>query len=434
MNNLRIFVGFYLQLFTVTYLFTRPYRQDFNLKLLTKLNIFLIFLSFLYVFSISFFNDQTIIFGFFVLYNFLAFIGYFFIIPKYFKYKFFYLELIILFRIFVQLVVAFYNCYVYGNLKGGYLYYFDSVLLIVIITLTSFPLMVMFCDRLIDLLVLAPKKVLKPYFFIIPVCSTTFLGFAYIYVFFHKFLTNYFIFISLFFVLYSLCYFLIIYNVVEKSTNVFIFNFQNEILKNKMENLEKQNIQTRMLKHDIKNHLNILSIMLDKKQYEQMANYLNQLVGEAKKIDVNMFSRNPYINGIINYVIEKRNNPNVEVCADIDIDSYEPLSDLEFINIVINVLNNAFDAYEHAQNKEKIDISIKKQNEYLIISCANAIYNEIVEDDNGKIKTTKQDNDNEHGYGLAIVERIVKEHDGRFYIKHDKIFMLTIMLKVKKDV
>lgn len=434
MNNLRIFFGFYLQLVTITYLFTRPYRQDLNLKLLIRLNIFLAFLSLLYVFSISFFDEQYIILGFFVLYNFLAFVGYFFIIPNYFKFKFFYLEFIILFRIFIQLVVAFYNCYSHCDLKGGYLYYFDNILLITVLTIVLLPIMIRLCDKLIDLLVLAPKKVLKPYFFVIPVCSITFLGLVYIYIFFHKFLINYFVFISLFFVLYSLCYYLIIYNIIEKSTNAFIFNFQNEILKSKMENLEQQNIQTRMLKHDIKNHLNILSIMLDKKKYDDMANYLKQLVGEVKKIDVNIFSRNPYINGIINYVIDKRNNPNVEVCADIEIDSYEPLNDLEFINIIMNILNNAFDAYEDGKNKEKIEISIKKQNDYLIIQCTNAIYKKIIKDEDGKIKTTKQNLDNEHGHGLAIVERIVKEHDGRFLIKHDKIFMLTVMVKVKKDV
>ena len=65
------------------------------------------------------------------------------------------------------------------------------------------------------------------------------------------------------------------------------------------EELENNQEQIRKLRHDMKNHLNVLSLLLKEQKDEDAREYLKSLSGEFSA-NLRLFCKNPTLNAVLN--------------------------------------------------------------------------------------------------------------------------------------
>lgn len=112
----------------------------------------------------------------------------------------------------------------------------------------------------------------------------------------------------------------------------------------------------------------------------------------------------------------------------IEVFSTLPFTDREIISLFGNLLDNALEACEKINDKERwIKIKIKKKNLLLYIEIANAL-EEMPKQIQKEFVSNKKDN-GLHGYGMKNIQDIVKKYDGIFEYKvyeDHLIFMISI--------
>ena len=114
-----------------------------------------------------------------------------------------------------------------------------------------------------------------------------------------------------------------------------------------------------------------------------------------------------------------------------DGDAFNDMSNSDVYFLLVNIIDNAIEAVEHIQEKEKriITLTASKKQGVLVIEETNYYKGEIAFNKDGSLKTTKVDNAKYHGYGTKSIMYIVKNYDGKVeYQTKDNIFILRIVI------
>lgn len=209
-----------------------------------------------------------------------------------------------------------------------------------------------------------------------------------------------------------------------------IFKRQTEIYSNQL----KIHIQTenkiRSLQHDLKNHMQELYHMAQQGETGSIVNYIEQMYRVIKNPKEYCFSGNKEIDGIINYMIEKSGKALKDIQIDVQIPEYLKVSTYDMNVLLGNLLENAIDAAIKTEEKFlKLVITFDKGILYIYI--INSYAGEIRKKSK-KIITTKKDEE-QHGYGLENVRKIVETYNGTLDINYDSNrFEVNVMLYTLK--
>lgn len=172
--------------------------------------------------------------------------------------------------------------------------------------------------------------------------------------------------------------------------------------------------ETKRFRHDILNHLLQLQSYQRKGMYVELGIYLEQLMQnvqnlKAKKITVG----NDIIDVILNYYLLNIRECKVSIEGLVANDL--PITQTDLCSIIANLINNAVEATEKAQNPQ-IHIVFCQGKDFLKVQVENTYGANPKFDKNRNFITTKQDR-NRHGYGTKIIKRIVKKYHGEYEMK-----------------
>ncbi|MGN0643113.1 MAG: sensor histidine kinase [Huintestinicola sp.] len=169
----------------------------------------------------------------------------------------------------------------------------------------------------------------------------------------------------------------------------------------------------RKIRHDIKNHLRNVSVLLENDCREEAAALIRQLDDEAEEIGIELSQSTG--SGIIDAVISCK----AAVCENKGIRFTYHLEPLPKINIsaadissvLSNLLDNAIEA-AYGSDKKAVDIKIFIYKDYLSIVTVNS-YCHIVNGGDGKLVTTKTDKEL-HGWGMNIISDTAEKYNGNY--------------------
>lgn len=203
---------------------------------------------------------------------------------------------------------------------------------------------------------------------------------------------------------------------------------ENRMYLKQLEILEQSRQNMRILRHDLKNHMQLISLYLEDGEYEKATSYigsmneLQNVKGEYAK------TGNIAIDSILNYKLEViENRSECKLNIQINIPAELKIAEVDLNIILGNLLDNAEEALQKSKEKY-LDICIKYENGILYISIYNSYDGIIDEDSSGRFKTQKK-NYAKHGYGLQSVERVVKKYDGLMKTSYDKqLFRVDLFL------
>ena len=97
-----------------------------------------------------------------------------------------------------------------------------------------------------------------------------------------------------------------------------------------------------------------------------------------------------------------------------------------------NLIDNCIEAVSRLPEDEvrNIQVMVRRDKGFVIVTTENPFQGEL-QWTGGRLRTSKPDQDN-HGFGLLSIEKIVKKYDGRYSIStDDHIFAMNIVFPVK---
>lgn len=204
--------------------------------------------------------------------------------------------------------------------------------------------------------------------------------------------------------------------------------FENDLELNYCNMLEDKLQQTKLMRHDFKEHLRILETYINSDNGNAI-DYLKSIKLKNDEIEILNYTNNKVLNILLS---EKQ-----KICASKEIDlkihtsdiDFDFMKDIDIVSIFSNLLNNAIESSVKS-NKKIIYINLYKMNKsFLVIKIDNSCDQKPVEK-NGFYQTTKI-SDGEHGIGLKSVAKTLKNYNGDLRLQYnieDKIFSAMIMI------
>ena len=192
--------------------------------------------------------------------------------------------------------------------------------------------------------------------------------------------------------------------------------------KNHYEYLDKREKETKKFRHDLRNHMQMLSNFARNHQYGEFDKYLETIEMKIESFGNLVTVHNGIVDAVINQFYSKaiQNNIKMEVRGrfpeDCAIDAYD------LCTIFSNVLSNALEAAIETDEK-LVTVECRYTDKNIIVVVTNSFIN----DGNETIKTRKDDLDY-HGYGLENTKDSVDKYHGVFDIEtKDNLFILKIL-------
>lgn len=219
-----------------------------------------------------------------------------------------------------------------------------------------------------------------------------------------------------------------IYSIVENRHKITSLEVQNTLVeaenlsisidKNNREELEK-------IKHDIKNQLSYVNLLLKQDKKEEAINYIDNYVN-SQEVLFSFSCSNNVINSIINLELSKAKVYGVKMNLKIVVPPILPFDDNDIVSLLTNMIDNALENYYKIDDNSVISVCILKQNDYIRFFVSNPI--DINKYDKNNVIKTRKDGKN-HGYGTKIIKNIASKYNGyvEFEIE-DNRFICDVLL------
>lgn len=195
--------------------------------------------------------------------------------------------------------------------------------------------------------------------------------------------------------------------------------------KDMAEEIKSLNKKTRTLKHDMKNHIIVITSYLNDGQYDEAKSYLSKISDNLNKMYTYIETGNSLLNYIINTKLQFAKENNIDVKAEIENLSFEQIGSVDFSALLNNLLDNAIEASLNSNHKE-IVVNILRKRGYDTILVKNKISKSVLNDNPNLISTKK--NKEEHGYGLKHIKALVDKYEGMIDIYEEEDFFCVYVV------
>lgn len=203
---------------------------------------------------------------------------------------------------------------------------------------------------------------------------------------------------------------------------------QIAMYRNEFEIIQESDKSIRLLRHDLKKHLLLLSAYMEEGRYEKAGEYVKELGQELFTEGEYVKTGNGSVDSIVNYMLAKaeKQGAKIQVSLQVPQESFMPDFDL---NILLgNLFENALEALEKVE-RGRLDFYMSYDRQVLYISLCNSFDGKVKKSGNAYL-TTKQEK-GDHGMGILAMEHIVKKYSGEMKMEHtDIMFGTDIILYV----
>ena len=189
-----------------------------------------------------------------------------------------------------------------------------------------------------------------------------------------------------------------------------IETYQRELLDTHFQEVDTMYKQIRGWRHDYRNHIQTLKVLVENGNIEEVKEYLDKLDVDLNTIDTVVKTGNTMADAILNSKISLAKSKNINVIVDAHIPIKLKTSELDLCVIIGNLFDNAIEASSALpENERVIRVYMDMKNTQLYISFTNFTAVKKQKKINNLFTTIKGSN---HGLGLIQIDRIIKRLDG----------------------
>lgn len=212
----------------------------------------------------------------------------------------------------------------------------------------------------------------------------------------------------------------------EKQKNIELVEMQNRMLSKSLEDTERAFDLWRESIHNYKNNIITLAQLTEQGKTAEVKEYLKD---EIQQLGIKMnyaMTGNKVIDAVLATKKNSAEHKGINFYANGNIPDKCVIDDIDFTNIIGNLLDNAIEAAEKVENGN-VSIVIKPQKKFIIIKVKNSYDG----NKNNELKTTKKDKEY-HGIGLKSIKRIVEKYQGEFELefKEKEVEATALLLNV----
>ncbi len=184
-------------------------------------------------------------------------------------------------------------------------------------------------------------------------------------------------------------------------------------------------------RHELKNNYLYIRSLLEKRQLNELEEYLDNEIGE-KMDELSVVSTgNTMIDYLVNRKIAEAQKKHIRIYTEILLPKDISVDEDRFSTIFLNLINNAIEACEGIERSD-IHISLKCIKNYFCCEVSNKTNPDRILA-NPQLNTTKKDKEN-HGLGLKIVRETIDECSGIFKTElKGNYFWAKVMIPMSKE-
>ena len=174
------------------------------------------------------------------------------------------------------------------------------------------------------------------------------------------------------------------------------------------ETICEQYEEIRNIRHDIKQHLSVVSGLQLEGKYNEAQKYISEISSNIAKIEMFMDVGNDFVNAILNSKLSLAKSKGIGVLCSSS-SRVDGINEYDLCNLVGNILDNAIAAAEKTDNAI-VEVSIASDKFKLLIKVANSIAESVL-DKNPTLKTSKSTSVL-HGFGTKSIRSIAQKYSG----------------------
>lgn len=178
--------------------------------------------------------------------------------------------------------------------------------------------------------------------------------------------------------------------------------------------------QTATFRHEWKNHVTVLDLLLRKGDLDGMTAYLAQLDGQLDQLSPRNYTENFTVNTVLQRYAALAEERGVHFSVSASLPEALGLDEGDLCRFLFNLLDNALEAAVKAppDSPREILCTLQVKQCYLAISCENTYGGTLSTDEHGQLLTTK-DKQSEHGFGLMQMRTIAAKYDSTLSVSCD---------------
>lgn len=171
--------------------------------------------------------------------------------------------------------------------------------------------------------------------------------------------------------------------------------------------------EVRAMRHDMRNNIQVLMLLLEKGEYDKMREYLEEMGDGLRKADVSLHTGSAIADAIISEKISEAASKGITLNCSGVISGVE-LTPVDTCKILANILDNAIEACGEKDIKDLpervIELQFKKTDNHFMITCSNPSAH-YVDLDGGDVMSTKKDKKS-HGFGIRNIKAAAANYGG----------------------
>lgn len=198
----------------------------------------------------------------------------------------------------------------------------------------------------------------------------------------------------------------------------------------------KETSELRKFRHDYKNQLAGLQILIESQEYDRAKAYLQEITDNFSLAceKHKTYSDHPLIDAILQNLACKCENTNIVFDACVMVQDKLTLTDADICTVFSNLADNAYEAVARAENNDEkrfISFTSSMRAKWLIITVENSYDGISYTDSDGNYLTRKDNDNNLHGIGLNSIDSLISKVNGaQIRIqpdKENKVFSVSLI-------
>ncbi len=200
---------------------------------------------------------------------------------------------------------------------------------------------------------------------------------------------------------------------------------QVEMYQSISESVEKQ----RKKSHEYRNQIGCIDGLLKQGEIEEAKKYVQDLYGGMRNEYYFIDTNHPIVNAILNKKYEESASKGIVFVFKVNDLSNIRLGHEDIVTLLSNLLNNAIEACDKSTGEKKMMVKFIEENGIITLSVRNTLVDVPIVV-NGKYTTTKQQDKEEHGIGVANIIETVERYGGSYVIQaKDSYFIFSIVIE-----
>lgn len=206
---------------------------------------------------------------------------------------------------------------------------------------------------------------------------------------------------------------------------------QIEMYENQFKIMSESQNNLRALRHDMKNHFQLVKAYINEDKFEEAKSYIEALEDYGKVTGQYVDTGNQEVDTILNYTLERAAKLSCKIETKIAVpeESFIPGFDL---NVLLgNLLENAIEALEKTEERY-LYVGMNYKRGVLLVRIWNSYDGRLKK--NGETYITRKKDKENHGIGLKNIHEVIEKYNGEQMIDTtDKLFKTDVILYLKKD-